>query len=139
MARSVCTGEGARSCPSRHVYVWRVVGAVFRTRDTRTRKRGRCSWGKIPSACLEAVRGQAEVRCQASALLQDWSSWILREVCVARAKTFPCLPVVLWNTYGFCVPLSPSVVQLPTLFVCFLAVFLVLLNCNRVASRATDF
>lgn len=72
--------------------------------------------GEMSLMYFEAKEELAELRFQASDLLSDWNSHILSEVFVARAKVFPCLHIVLWNMYWFCMSLSPSVVQFPTLF-----------------------
>lgn len=66
------------------------------------------------------MRELAEVRFQMIALFQDCNSWILSQLFAARAKTFPCLHIVLWNTFWFCMSLSPSVVQFFTFFFCLL-------------------
>lgn len=74
---------------------------------------------KMSLMYFEAKEEFAELRFQASDLLSDLNSHILSEVFVARAKVFPCLHIVLWNMYWFCMSLSPSVVQFPTLFLDF--------------------
>lgn len=66
------------------------------------------------------IRELAEVRFQMIALFQDCSSWILSQLFAAGAETFPCLHVVLWNMFWFCMSLSPSVVQFFPFFFFFL-------------------